>query len=89
VPLLRLISVEPLQRALYIRPRRLSGTASFYNRLRGNILTASAHLFGHLDVGTGSGKDGRRFRGPIVSFREREQLVEVVGFEKPEKRTSK
>jgi hypothetical protein len=79
-----------LKRAFYAWPRRLYGAAAGCgsNRLHGNhsVVFASAHfLLGHLDVGAGSGKNGRRLRGSIVGFRQREQLEEIVGFEKPEK----
>ena len=49
-------------------------------------MSVLSRQFGHLDVGAGSGKDGRRLRGPVVSLREREQLVKIVGFEKSEEK---
>jgi hypothetical protein len=80
-----------LKRALYAWPSRLYGAAAAgcrSNRLCGNntVVFASAHFFlRHLDVGAGSGKNGRRLRGSIVGFRQREQLEQIVGLEKPEK----
>ena len=48
-----------------------------------NFFLLQVNLFVHLDVRTGSGKDGRRFRLVVGRLVEGEQLVQVVGLEEP------